>query len=106
MFSFLLLWQSVGRFNFDRGLHNLIMLLKKLHNDTTNNKKCKLNYYIYIWHLIICIYMHTHIYIYIDHVGKKSVSGYGDQRYNASLHQCFVIEQDTICIASVDIADK
>ena len=33
---------SVGRFNFDKGLHDLIMLIQKRHKNYTNK-----NYYIY-----------------------------------------------------------
>ena len=43
---------------------------------------------------------------HICHKIKKSVSGYKDQRFNYQLKRCCVLEQDFICIASVDSADK
>ena len=54
--SSLLPLRSVGRSNFDKGLHNLITLIKKRHKIII---EMKLLYYIYI-HIYVCVYF-THM---------------------------------------------
>ena len=58
--SSLLPWQSVGRSNFDKGLHSLITLIEKRHKIIIKVELL----YIYI-NIYVYIYMHVYIYVCI-----------------------------------------
>ena len=64
--SSLLPLRSVGMSNFDKGLHNLMTLIQRRHQ---NNDFPILHMYIYTYtviHIYVAIYMHVYAYVYID----------------------------------------
>ena len=70
--SFVLPLRSVGRSNFDKGLHNLTTLIKKRHmlNENCCNIYISIHVHIYIYicmyiYIYISMYAYIHVYIYI-----------------------------------------
>ena len=61
--------RSVGRSNFDKGLHNLTTLIKKRH--ILNENSCNIYMYIKLieillkFHLDVCMCVYLDIYVYI-----------------------------------------
>ena len=63
--SSLLPWRSIGRSNFDRGLHNLILFIKQDIENGINYGHSKTAMYIYIHaYIIVCVHMYVLDYAY------------------------------------------